>query len=230
MKFIAYLLRAVLFTTILALLIGINNIRNSPALWAFLAAIFFARSAEIFSPAANQLKKYKKDEDQSRWTTLVIALSFLTNAILPILEYRYGLGNLATFFVGKYDHQAPPPEWWNWLGVLLLAAGSALRLWAIHQAGASFLPHVKADPKLKLITGGPYVYVRHPSYLGTFCSYLGIAIIFSSLIGAIALLVMVTPAMILRIAKEEQLLANRHGEGWRKYQSGTPWRLIPGLW
>jgi PAS domain S-box-containing protein len=59
-----------------------------------------------------------------------------------------------------------------------------MRLWAIKQAGTSFVPHVKVDPKLKLVTNGPYAYVRHPSYFGTVCSYLGIAMIFSSVIGS----------------------------------------------
>jgi protein-S-isoprenylcysteine O-methyltransferase Ste14 len=105
-----------------------------------------------------------------------------------------------------------------------------IRLWAIKQAGTSFVPHVKVDSKLKLVTNGPYAYVRHPSYLGTVCSDLGIAMIFSSVIGSLALMILVMPALLFRIAKEEQLLSNRFGEGWRKYRSQTPWRLKPHVW
>jgi protein-S-isoprenylcysteine O-methyltransferase Ste14 len=35
---------------------------------------------------------------------------------------------------------------------------------------------------------------------------------------------------VLRIAKEEELLAKRFGEVWKKYQSQTPARLIPNVW
>jgi protein-S-isoprenylcysteine O-methyltransferase Ste14 len=61
-------------------------------------------------------------------------------------------------------------------------------------------------------------------------SYLGIALLFNSVIGASALVVMVIPAMIFRIAKEETLLAARLSEGWKKYQNQTPARLIPHVW
>ncbi|MGH7600160.1 MAG: methyltransferase family protein [bacterium] len=210
---------AVLYTVIFALLLGIKNVQATPLLWGFLAIIFVFRLAEAFTPAANALKSYRKEEDQSRWTTWVIGFSFFTNTIAPMLEYRYRLWP-----------DLPATEWWNWVGLLLLIAGSTLRLWAIQQAGAAFIPHVKVDSKHKLVTAGPYAYVRHPSYLGTLLSYLGIAVLFSSVIGALALVLLVMPAMIFRITKEEQLLSLRFGETWKKYANQTPWRLVPKRW
>lgn len=210
---------AVLYTVIFALLLGIKNLQTAPLLWGFLATIFVFRLAEAFTPAANALKNYRKEEDQSRWTTWAIGFSFFTNTIAPMLEYRYRLWP-----------DLPATEWWNWVGLLLLIAGSTLRLWAIQQAGAAFIPHVKVDSKHKLVTAGPYAYVRHPSYLGTLLSYFGIAVLFGSIIGVLALALLVTPAMIFRIIKEEQLLSQRFGEAWRKYQSQTPWHLIPRAW
>jgi protein-S-isoprenylcysteine O-methyltransferase Ste14 len=209
----------VVFTGIFALFIGLSNIQHSPLLWGFLATIFFFRCAEVFSPAAHVLRQYRKEEDHSRWTTWVIGASFLTNLVAPILEYRY-----------KHSPEVPPVQWWNWLGLLLLIIGSALRLWAIHQAGESFTPHLKVEVKQKIVITGPYAYMRHPSYLGTFFSYLGIAILFSSVLASIALVVFVVPALIWRIIKEEKLLASHFNEAWKKYQSQTPWRLIPGVW
>ncbi|MDZ7290526.1 MAG: isoprenylcysteine carboxylmethyltransferase family protein [candidate division KSB1 bacterium] len=193
--------------------------QNTPLLWGFLAATFLTRLAEAFSPAANTLRSYRKEEDQARWTTGAIGLSFFTNVIAPMLEYRY-----------KLWPELPATQWWNWVGLLVMLAGSAMRVWSIYQAGPSFIPHVTVDPKLKLVTAGPYAHVRHPWYLGTICSYLGIAMLFGSVIAAVALVVLVIPSLILRIVKEEQLLSGRFGESWKKYQSRTPWRLVPSLW
>jgi protein-S-isoprenylcysteine O-methyltransferase Ste14 len=212
-------LRFAIYTIIFALLVGIKNLQNKPILWGFLVVIALARLYEVFSPAAKALKNYRKEEDQSRWTTWVIGISFFTNLIAPMLEYRY-----------KLWPDLPPTQWWNWLGLLLLIAGSMLRIWAMQQAGDAFVPHVKVDPKLKLVTGGPYGYVRHPSYIATFISYLGIAILFNSIIGSIALVVLIIPAIFLRVIKEEKLLASRFGEAWKKYQIQTPARLIPSVW
>jgi protein-S-isoprenylcysteine O-methyltransferase Ste14 len=210
---------AVLYTVIFALLLGIKNLQITPLLWGFLATIFVFRLAEAFTPAASELKSYRKEEDQSRWTTWVIGLSFFTNTIAPMLEYRYQLWP-----------DLPATQWWNWAGLLLLIAGSTLRLWAIQQAGAAFTPHVKVDSKHKLVTVGPYAYVRHPSYLGTLASYLGIAVLFGSVIGALALVLLVIPAIVFRLIKEEQLLSQRFGEAWKKYENQTLWRLIPRVW
>jgi protein-S-isoprenylcysteine O-methyltransferase Ste14 len=210
---------AVLYTVIFALLLGIKNLETTPLLWGFLAAIFVFRLAEAFTPAASALKHYRKEEDKSRWTTWVIGFSFFTNTIAPMLEYRYRLWP-----------DLPATQWWNWVGLLLLIAGSTLRLWAIQQAGTAFIPHVKADSKHRLVTAGPYAYVRHPSYLGTLLSYLGIAVLFGSVIGTLALVLLVIPALIFRLVKEEQLLSQRFGEAWKKYENQTPWRLLPKLW
>lgn len=210
---------AVLYTVIFALLLGIKNLQSVPLLWGFLATIFVFRLAEAFTPAASALKNYRKEEDQSRWTTWAIGFSFFTNTIAPMLEYRYRLWP-----------ELPATHWWNWVGLLLLIAGSTLRLWAIQQAGAAFIPHVKVDSKLKLVTDGPYALVRHPSYLGLIVSYVGLAILFNSKIAAIALAVLVLPAIVLRIIKEEELLANRFGEAWKKYSAQTPARLTPKVW
>ncbi len=210
---------AILYAVIFALLLGIKNLQTTPLLWGFLATIFVFRLAEAFTPAASALKSYRKEEDQSRWTTWVIGFSFFTNTIAPMLEYRYRL------WPGL-----PATEWWNWVGLLLLIAGSTFRLWAIQQAGAAFIPHVKVDSKHKLVTAGPYAYVRHPSYLGTLLSYLGIAVLFGSVIGTLALMFLVIPAIILRIIKEERLLSQRFGEAWKKYENQTSWRLILRAW
>jgi protein-S-isoprenylcysteine O-methyltransferase Ste14 len=213
------LFHAVLFTAIVALLIDIKTVRHSPLFMSLVVFILLIRLAELFGSATDTMRHYRKDEDQSRLTSWIIGISFLTNVLAPVLESRY-----------KFWSEMLPTQWWNWLGLILFVAGSSLRIWAIYQAGASFLPHVKVDSKLKLVTAGPYVRVRHPSYLGLLISYLGIAILFNSLIGAIALAVLVAPAIVLRIVKEEQLLANRFGEAWKNYQTQTPVRLIPTVW
>jgi protein-S-isoprenylcysteine O-methyltransferase Ste14 len=213
------LVHAVLFAAFVALLIDIKIVQRQPLFMSLVAVIFLARVAEVFSPGTAAARHYRKDEDQSRLTSWVLGLSFFTNVLAPILESRY-----------KFGPALPPAQWWNWLGLLLFAAGSIMRLWAIRHTGAGFFPHVKVDAKLKLVTGGPYAQVRHPSYLGLLVSYLGFAFLFNSLIGAIALAVLAMPAVVLRILKEEHLLSQQFGDAWKKYQIHTPSRLLPKLW
>lgn len=213
------LFHAVLFTAFIALLIDIKAVEHAPLFACLVGVILLTRLAEVFIPGGEAARHYRRDEDQSKITSWVIGISFFTNLLAPILESRY-----------KLEATLPLVQWWNWVGLLLFAAGSGLRLWTIYQAGAALLPHVKVEPKHKLVTSGPFAHVRHPSYLGLLISYLGIAILFKSTIGTIALVVLVIPAMVWRIMKEEQLLAGRLGETWKKYQAQTPARLIPKVW
>jgi len=210
------LFHAVLFTAFIALLINLNTVRSSPLFLSLVVLILFIRLAETFTPAANNARHYHRDEDQSKITSWLLGISFFTNILAPILEFRYQAG-------------ATTP-WWSWLGLFILAAGAIIKLRAMQQAGEAFLPHVKVDAKLKLVTDGPYALVRHPSYFGLGFSYLGMAILFNSKIAAIALAVLVLPAIVLRIIKEEELLANRFGEAWKKYASQTTARLLPKVW
>jgi protein-S-isoprenylcysteine O-methyltransferase Ste14 len=54
----------------------------------------------------------------------------------------------------------------RWLGVVLFAAGGALRIWPVFVLGPRFSGLVAIQPGHTLATSGPYRIVRHPSYLG----------------------------------------------------------------
>jgi len=213
------LFHAVLFTAFIALLININHAQSAPVLLSLVVLLFGIRLAETFTPAANGARHYHRDEDASKITSWLLGISFFTNIIAPILESRYQAGTTG-----------PAVQWWNWLGLLIFAAGAFIKLRAMQQAGEAFTPHVKVEVKQKLVPDGPYVLVRHPSYLGLMLSYLGMAILFNSKIGALALVVLVLPAVLFRIKKEEKLLSNRFGEAWKKYVGQTPMRLLPKIW
>ena len=63
-----------------------------------------------------------------------------------------------------------------WLGILLINAGIALRLYAIHVLGASFTTTVAVAPEQTVIETGPYRLIRHPSYTGLLITLLGLGL------------------------------------------------------
>src|SRR6266496_2678179 len=63
-----------------------------------------------------------------------------------------------------------------WLGILLINAGIALRLYAIHVLGASFTTAVAVAPEQTVIEAGPYRLIRHPSYTGLLITLLGLGL------------------------------------------------------
>jgi protein-S-isoprenylcysteine O-methyltransferase Ste14 len=63
------------------------------------------------------------------------------------------------------------------VGVPLALAGEALRCWAVGFSGVTTRGDTVTAPKL--VTAGPYAYVRNPLYVGNFLTALGFTIAFS---------------------------------------------------
>jgi protein-S-isoprenylcysteine O-methyltransferase Ste14 len=116
----------------------------------------------------------------------------------------------------------------RWLGVVLYAAGGALRLWPVFVLGRRFSGLVAIQPGHRLVTDGIYGVVRHPSYLGLLVNMLGWALAFRSTLGVLltALTVLI---LVGRIRSEETLLRSQFGAEYDAYRARTS-RLIPGLY
>jgi protein-S-isoprenylcysteine O-methyltransferase Ste14 len=110
-------------------------------------------------------------------------------------------------------------------GLVLSGAGYFLFLWSVVVRGKYAVSWAMAENH-KLVTLGPYRYVRHPSYLGYFLMFLGL---FLTWLNIIALLPLVAiPGYIKVAAKEEELLKGRFGEEYIRYQKATG-RFLPKI-
>jgi protein-S-isoprenylcysteine O-methyltransferase Ste14 len=107
---------------------------------------------------------------------------------------------------------------------LLVGLGLWLRAVAAASAGAHTRDASISAPRL--VTGGPYGYVRNPIYLGTMI--LGVGMV--GLIGDWRLIPLLVAACVMLYATiipaEEQFLAGKFGEAFAEYRSAVP-RLIP---
>jgi protein-S-isoprenylcysteine O-methyltransferase len=114
------------------------------------------------------------------------------------------------------------------IGLTLIWAGMALRLWAIRVLGQFFRTTVIVQDHHRLVETGPYRLLRHPSYTGTLLTILGIGLCLGNWIS----LVLVTAGSLIaygyRIAVEERALRARFGPEYDTYASRR-WRLIPFL-
>jgi protein-S-isoprenylcysteine O-methyltransferase Ste14 len=91
--------------------------------------------------------------------------------------------------------------------------------------GRRFSGLVAIQPGHRLVTGGMYRVIRHPSYLGLFVNALGWGLAFRAGVGVLIAVLMLL-VVLARIAAEERLLQETFGAEYDAYRART-WRLIP---
>ena len=118
------------------------------------------------------------------------------------------------------------------LGIVLIFLGEALRLLANGYVGhvkVNVTQQARHDPKIgRLITGGPYAYVRHPLYVGTFLIGAGLCVAVRSVPLALAALAFFLLVYQDKARREEQLIAGEWGSDYVAYQQAVP-RWLPSL-
>src|SRR3954471_10449768 len=124
----------------------------------------------------------------------------------------------------------PGPGWWPVaLGIVVFAAGLALRAWAVHELGRFFKFTVVVQPGHRVVDTGPYRLIRHPSYTGLLMIELGLGIALGTWLSIPACLLPPLSAFVIRLLSEERVLARELGEPYREYMVRTH-RLVPGVW
>jgi protein-S-isoprenylcysteine O-methyltransferase Ste14 len=113
-------------------------------------------------------------------------------------------------------------------GVVVMALGVVVRVWAVVALGGAFRTTVEVDADQPVVTAGPYRWIRHPAYVGLLLVVAGFGLTRSWLAFAVGVLLPL-PAIVWRIRVEETELVRVLGDRYRRYQARTA-RLIPRLW
>lgn len=111
------------------------------------------------------------------------------------------------------------------IGLMLTFIGFLLMNWSISVLGKQFSVNVTGQKDHKLITKGPYKYIRHPRYLGIIVFLGGIPLTFLSTIPLILDFIILL-VLLWRIKDEEILMNQEFKQEWKKY-SKTTYSLIP---
>jgi len=111
------------------------------------------------------------------------------------------------------------------IGILATAIGYTLFLWSVLARGR-YATSWEMPENQKLVTWGPYHYVRHPSYLAYFILFVGL---FLTLLNLITLIPLIAVPGYLRVATiEEELLTERFGKAYLEYKRKTG-KFLPKL-
>ena len=120
-------------------------------------------------------------------------------------------------------HESPDAiTWIPGLGLLLL--GEGLRIWSVAVIGKE--SRTRGGTAARLVSSGPYAYVRNPLYVGNLMLTLGATLI-SELLWCVPVVVLLFLIQYVPIVCwEEQVLAERFGDAYRAYCHQVP-RWLP---
>ena len=173
------------------------------------------------------------------FTSLLLLLG--RRAAVPPKQLKLILVPLTTAFFNFFYYTVPffPAAWQINLcpqnfqkpiffaGLACIIIGPAFAFWSMLHLGRSFGIYVTVR---KVVTTGPYQWVRHPMYLGWVCLFIGFAL--ANFSGAYFLLVAINISLMIYRAKLEQIQMAANSAEYREYMKHTrfifPWFRKPG--
>ncbi len=115
------------------------------------------------------------------------------------------------------------------VSLIVIILGYLLGSWAlIENRFFSGVVRIQNDRGHRVVSTGPYRFIRHPGYAGALWVYLATPVLLDS-IWAFIPAVLLVGVLILRTSLEDGTLQEEL-PGYREYAGKTKFRLIPGLW
>lgn len=154
-------------------------------------------------------------------------------AVVMILLRFFGLlgwGSVIVYLINpewmKWA-EIPLPAMARWIGVITGVIAVPLLYWLFKSIGTNITQTVKTRKEHKLVTNGPYRWVRHPLYSVGTLLFTSFALMASNwFIGLTTLIGLVM--LMVRLPKEEKNLVEKFGEEYKEYAKRTG-RLIPRI-
>ena len=143
----------------------------------------------------------------------IVSVGFLALLVVPALDHRFGWSHM--------------PASAAFAGNALMSIGWLAIFFVFRENSFSSATIEIADDH-KVVSTGPYAWVRHPMYAGAVLMLLGMPVALGSWWGVAVLLAML-PAFVWRMFDEEKLLTENL-PGYAEYRQRVRFRLIPGVW
>ena len=119
----------------------------------------------------------------------------------------------------------PLPDLMRWMGIPLGVASLAVYAWSRATLGREWSSPLEMRQQHRLVTTGPYAWIRHPIYLALLSFMASLALVSASWL-FIALLLFSIVDLTLRIPNEEQMMSEEFGDEYGAYKDRTG-RLFP---
>jgi protein-S-isoprenylcysteine O-methyltransferase Ste14 len=190
--------------------------------WVFLAVYFFASIAIslylITSDPALLARRmsggpFAEKEPAQRVIMSITSLAFVGLLVLPAIDHRLRWSELSPGAALAGDVLVLL----GWLGIFFVFRENSFSSATIELASDQ-----------RVISTGPYAWMRHPMYAAALVMLLGIPIALGSSWGVLIVVAML-PVLIWRLLDEERFLVTNL-PGYAEYQRRVRYRLLPLIW
>jgi protein-S-isoprenylcysteine O-methyltransferase Ste14 len=190
--------------------------------WVFLAVYFSASLAItlylITSDPALLARRmsggpFAEKEPAQRIIMSITSLAFVGLLVLPAIDHRLRWSELSPGAALAGDVLILL----GWLGIFFVFRENSFSSATIELAAEQ-----------RVISTGPYAWLRHPMYAAALVMLLGIPIALGSSRGVLIVVAML-PVLIWRLLDEERFLV-RNLPGYAEYQRRVRYRLLPPIW
>jgi len=207
-----------------ALLFASAGTLQWPGAWAFLA------TSAVLGPACG-LWLARTDP-----ALLAERLRLTARDGQPAADKKFMLVFVATAFVwfvaigiDRRAHASHVPLPLEALGLAMYLLSTGFIMWVFHENSfAAPVVKVQAERAHRVISTGPYAWVRHPMYSGVMLFFIGAPLLLGSWWG-VAMAPLFVVLFAIRIAIEERALVAGL-PGYADYTAQVRYRLVPGFW
>lgn len=163
--------------------------------------------------------RFLDHEDTVSWDKMLAPLVGLGGGLIPLVAGLDALFNWSSAFGLPLKMAA----------LLILLAGYALGTYALMENRYfSGTVRIQTERDHKVVSSGPYRWVRHPGYAAALLTYL-VTPIFLDATWAFLPVLFLTVVLVLRTALEDRTLQDQL-DGYREYTQRVRYWLLPGVW
>ena len=131
---------------------------------------------------------------------------------------------------GRIHWSDDVPGWLQGICLFTFGAGYALALWAMRvNRFFSSVIRIQTDRGQRVVTTGPYAFVRHPGYTAGILIIAASGPALGSWLAASLVMIFSLPFLLYRAITEDRILQVELA-GYSAYAARVRWRLIPGIW
>ena len=190
--------------------------------WVFLLAFFgssFVITIYLMKNDPALLEKritagplHEKETNQ-KIIQFVAQIAFLLVIIFPVLDHRFGWSMV--------------PPYINIAGDLLIIIGFYI-VFLVFQENTYVSALIEVGTEQKVVSTGPYAWVRHPMYIGALVLLLGTPLALGSWWGTFTI-IPIALIIIWRLLDEGQFLV-KNLPGYSEYNNQVRYRPVPFVW